>query len=228
MSDPPRLQARPQNRKPVFAVVLIAVVIASAVLVLLIALFYLESHMFSDGSRTPGNPPSPADFGTVREVGTHGDDPNPGALFHGAYPSRAQTQERRIGGRPARFSGYTTWIRSIVRVPARTLVHAYPGGYLRVRVTVFNRDTQSQGVCACDFYVYSRRYGLREADAVRAPTVGVERDVKSGAKLDGNVYLYVGKAAGPLFVVYDPDGDGTGYNGDVTADAVWKVPTAVG
>ena len=108
-------------------------------------------------------------------------------------------------------------------------MNAYAGDYLRVHVTVFNRDRQSQGVCACDFYVYSRRYGVRDADDVSAPTLGVSRDVRSGAKLDASVYLYVGKASGPLFVVYDPDGNGrgVGFNGP-TADAVWEVPTAQG
>ena len=175
------------------------------------------------------NPPSPAAFGTPREIGTHGDKPNPGALYRGAYPGNDQTQERRIGGPPARFSGYTTWVRSVTRVPARTFVTAYSGDYLRVHVTVFNRDTQSQGVCACDFYVYSRRYGVRNADVVGAPTLGVSREVRSGAKLDASVYLYIGKASGPLFVVYDPDGNGSGVgvNGP-TADAVWLVPATQG
>ena len=163
-----------------------------------------------------------------REIGTHGDNPNPGALYHDAYPSNDQTQERRIGGLPARFSGYTTWVRSVARVPARPLVHVYPGFYLRVRVTVFNRDTKSQGVSACDFYVYSRRYGVRNADDVRASSLGLH-DAASGAKLDADVYLYIGNATGPLFVVYDPDGNGHGIgaeSGAVMADAVWQVPAS--
>ena len=105
----------------------------------------------------------------------------------------------------------------------------YPGVYLRVRVTVFNRDTQSQAVCACDVYVYSRRYGVRDADDVRAPTLGRAPNVASGAKLDADVYLYIGQATGPLFVVYDPDGNGHGIgseSGAVTADAVWEVPAS--
>src|SRR3954470_24484931 len=63
--------------------------------------------------------PPPAQFGTAREIGTRGDDPNPRAVYHGAFPSDDETQERTIDGAPARFSGYTTWIRSVSRVPAR-------------------------------------------------------------------------------------------------------------
>src|SRR3954454_14272396 len=115
--------------------------------------------------------PPPAQFGTAREVGTRGDDPNPRAVYHGAFPSDDETQERTIGGAPARFSGYTTWIRSVSRVPAHRYVDGYRGSYLRVRVTVFNRDTEEQHVCACDFYVWTQGHGIREADAVGAPVV---------------------------------------------------------
>ena len=226
MSESPPLRAA--RRKPTFAVVLIAVVIGLSVIALPILLLVLESGVVDRGASNLPAPPPPRYYGTAREIGSHGDSPNPRALYHGTYPSNPQTQERQVGGLPARFSGYTAWVRSVVRVPARPLVHVYPGFYLRVHVTVFNRDTQSQGVCACDFYVYSRRYGVRDADAVRAPSLGLQ-DAASGAKLDADVYLYIGRATGPMFVVYDPDGNGHGigsYSGEVTADAVWKVPAA--
>jgi len=237
VSEPPPL--RPQHRKPEFAVVLIVVVIVLAVLALPILLFVAQDDVFgtgsppSSGSSALAAPPPAADFGTAREVGTRGDDPNPGALYHGAYPSNDQTQERRIGGRPARFSGYTAWVRSVVRLPARALLRAYSGDYLRVHVTVFNRDTQSQELCACDFYVWSRHGGVRAADAVDAPTLGAEREVRSGATVDGNVYLYAGRVSGPLFVVFDPDGNGSGETGSAsshspTADAVWQVAWTAG
>jgi hypothetical protein len=241
MSDPP---PRPRRRRPDFAVVLIAVVLGLAVLALPILLFVAQDRLFGTGGSTASGggllggsnlpaPPPAVDFGTAREIGTRGDDPNPHALYHGAYPSNDQTQERRIGGRPARFSGYTAWVRSVTRVRARGLVDAYSGDYLRVHVTVFNRDTQPQQLCACDFYVYSGRAGVRAANLVRAPTFGPERSVRSGATLNGNVYLYVGRVAGPLFVVFDPDGNGRGDRADdlehtPTADAVWQVPAAAG
>ena len=120
------------------------------------------------------------------------------------------------------FGGYTTWVRSAARVPAQTIVDAYSGSYLRVRVTVFNRDTEDQHVCACDFAVYTSARGRREADAVGAPTVSPYTTMPSGARRDGDVYLYVGDASGPFFVVYDPDADNTGDNR--TSTAVWRVP----
>ncbi len=183
----------------------------------------ISSH---HGSTTPsGAPPSrvpPRDYGTRREIGTSGNGGNPRALFHGAYPSGTDTQELRIGGIPARFSGYTTWLRSVRRVPAATLVDGYHGNYLRLRVTIFNRDTEDQHVCACDFNVWTRAHGRREADVVGAPTVSDDTDMHSGARLDGDVYLYVGTVRGPYFVVYDPDAHT--LSADDHAVGVWRVP----
>ena len=167
-------------------------------------------------------PPKPVKFATAAEVGTRGDDPNPGALFHGAFPSDKDTQEREVGGAPARFSGYTTWVRAIDRVQARHFVDAYPGRYLRVRVTVFNRDTTAQHVCACDFFVWTRAAGRREADAVNAPSLAHDITMPSGTRRGGYVYLYVGTVPGPYYIVYNPDA----HVADSTSKArgVWKVP----
>ena len=52
-------------------------------------------------------------------------------------------------------------------------VRVYPGVYLRVRVTVFNRDTQSQHVCACDFFVWTRTAGLPRSRRGRGPDARV-------------------------------------------------------
>jgi hypothetical protein len=193
--------------------------------VLVGAALWALSGLSSIGSSPPlPKPPSPIRYGTKREIGTRGDPPNPGALFHGNFPSDEQTQERRVGGLPARFSGYTTWVRSVTRVPARKYASAYPGVYLRVRVTVFNRDTQSQHVCACDFFVWTRTAGYREADVVAAPTLASDTDMSSGARRDGDVYLYVGTVPGPYYVVYNPDDHVAAATS--TARGVWLVPAS--
>jgi hypothetical protein len=163
-----------------------------------------RSHRESSSSNLP-TPPRPSGFGTPAEIGTRGDRGNPGAIYAGDYPSDSETQERTVGGPPARFSGYTTWVRSVSRVPARTLVDGYPGDYLKLHVTVFNRDTEEQHVCACDFSVWSRTDGQREADVVPAPSIARYSTMQSGETLDGDVYLYVGTTTGPLFAVYRPD-----------------------
>ena len=167
-------------------------------------------------------PPPPREFGTKAEIGTHGDDPNPDALYHGAFPSNDETQERSIGGAPARFSGYTTWLRSVARVPASSYTSGYAGNYLRIDVTVFNRDTERQKVCACDFSVWTPQAGKREADAVKTHTLSADTSMRSGARLDGDVYLYVGNVPGPYFVIYDPDGRST--PGSQQARGVWRIP----
>jgi hypothetical protein len=166
------------------------------------------------------HPPPPAKFGTASEIGTRGDSPDPDALFHGDFPSDSQTQERRVGGAPARFSGYTTWVRSVSRVTARKYVDGYAGSYLRVRATVFNRDIQSQSVCACDFYVWTRAAGRRAADFVRVPTLSGIATMRSGTTRDGDVYLYVGTVPGPYYVIYDPDYQSSFSSS--TARGVWR------
>jgi len=173
------------------------------------------------GGTTLPPPPPPKEFGTASEIGTRGDGPNPGQLYDGAFPSDDQTQERTIGGRPARFSGYTTWVESVRRVPASRYVDGFPGSYLRVHATVFNRDSQPQHVCACDFEVWTEGHGYREADAVRAPVIAPYAEMRSGAKRVGDVYLYVGTVDGPYFVVYDPDAHVESSSS--TARGVWLV-----
>jgi hypothetical protein len=162
-----------------------------------------RSHPHSS-SNLP-TPPSSSGLGTPAEIGTRGDRGNPGAIYLGDYPSDSETQERTVGGPPARFSGYTTWVRSVSRVPARSLVDGYAGDYLKLHVTVFNRDTEEQHVCACDFSLWSRTDGQREADVVPAPSIARYTTMQSGETLDGDVYLYVGTTTGPLFAVYRPD-----------------------
>jgi hypothetical protein len=200
--------------------------IAFSFVVLIGGCLVAVSQIHLDVGPTPNTlppPPPPSEYGTKHEIGTRGDDPNPRALFNGAFPSDADTQERRVGGFPARFSGYTTWVRSITPVPARTLVDVYRGTYLRVRVTVFNRDTEVQHVCACDFSVWTRAGGFREADAVAAPTLSPDAEMRSGERRDGDVYLYVGAVPGPYYVVYNPDAHVP--EAASTARGVWRVPS---
>ena len=181
--------------------------------------FVSNIHIGPARTTLPARPPA-ADFGTAREIGTRGDDPNPRHLYHGAFPSDEETQERHLGGHPARFSGYTTWVRSVARVPAGGYVKGYPGDYLRIRVTVFNRDNAPQHVCSCDFLVWTRTAGFREADAISAPALSPDTEMRSGARRDGNVYLYVGTVRGPYYVVYAPDDHVS--QAASTARGVWR------
>jgi hypothetical protein len=203
--------------------VLAPITVVVILIVLGIVFVHGLSHLLSGSAKPLRPPPPPSQDATSQEIGTRGDSPNPRALFHGAFPSDAQTQERVVGGLPARLSGYTTWVRSATRVPARQLVRGYPGAYLRVRVTVFNRDTDTQHVCACDFSVWTRTGGLREADAVAARTLSPDTLIRSGARRDGVVYLYVGSVRGPYYVVYNPDVHVP--EATSTARGVWRLPT---
>ena len=113
-------------------------------------------------------------------------------------------------------------MRTVTPVPARQYVDAYSGRFLRVRVEVFNRDEQTQHVCTCDFFVWTRAGGSREADAIAQPSLAPDEVMRSGTRRDGNVYLYVGTVPGPYYIVYNPDA----HVGDSTSNArgVWKVP----
>jgi hypothetical protein len=77
-------------------------------------------------------------------------------------------------------------------------------------------------VCACDFFVWSKTYGEREADAVSAPSIAPFTTMRSGEKLQGHVYLYVGEASGPLYVVYRPDNHVAFASS--RSRGVWRVP----
>jgi hypothetical protein len=177
-----------------------------------------SNDVFGDGLR---HPPAPTKYGTNAEIGTRGDKGNPGALYAGVYPSDPETQERAVGDTPVRFSGYTTWVRSTTRVKANALVDGYDGDYVKAHVTIFNRDTQIQHVCACDFYVWSGSAGQREADVVGASTVAPFTTMHSGDTLNGDVYLYVGKVKGPLFIVYRPD-DHVSFSSSQST-GVWRI-----
>jgi len=217
--------SEPKTRRHVLSIWLLIITTAFVVFIggCLVAVSSIHLNFnFGPTPTTLPPPPPPSEYATRHEIGTRGDKPNPRALFHGAYPSDSQTQERLVGGLPARFSGYTTWVRSIAHVTARHFVAAYPGRYLRVRVTVFNRDTQTQHVCACDFFVWTRAAGLREADAVAAPSLAHDIVMPSGARRGGYVYLYVGTVPGPYYIVYNPDAHVPGSSS--TARAVWRVP----
>jgi hypothetical protein len=210
-----------QSLWPLLLLLLVPLVVGAALVMLGAGLGSINLSFGPTPSTLPP-PPPPSEYGTRHEIGTRGDTANPRALFHGAYPSDGDTQERRVGGLPARFSGYTTWVRSITRVPAPPLVGVYPGQFLRVRVTVFNRDVQTQHVCSCDFFVWTSAAGLREADALRTRTLSPDASMSSGGRRDGLVYLYVGTVAGPYFVLYNPDAHVPGHAS--AARAVWRAP----
>jgi hypothetical protein len=214
--------SRPASRRRVLSIWLLALGLCITVFVAGGLFVASTIHIGPTESTLPPAPP-PSDYGTRHEIGTRGDSPNPRELFHGFFPSDSDTQERHVGGLPARFSGYTTWVRSINRVAARKFVDAYPGSYLRVRVTVFNRDTEEQHVCACDFSVWTRTGGTREADAVAARTLSPDATMRSGARRDGVVYLYVGTVRGPYYVVYNPDAHVP--EAASSARGVWRAPS---
>ena len=148
------------------------------------------------------------------------DPPDPGALYRGTYPSNAQTRERRVGGPPAHFDGYAASVTSVASVPAASYTKGTPGSYLRVAVTVVNQGPASGQVCACDFSLWTRAGGLQKATNVSASNLGPASALRSGASRTGNVYLYIGTAKGPFFVVYQP------HTTAMTAqpNGVWEAP----
>jgi len=160
-------------------------------------------------------PPKPDAFGTVAEIGTQGDLPDHGLLFGGAFPNNGNTQARDLR-RPARLSGYTVFVRAIDRVPANTFVDGYAGDYLRVHVSVFNRDLTNQNM-GSDYFSVVASAGSRTPDVVGAASLPASSVMASGETLEGDLYLYVGETREGLFVVFDPP--------DLTSDAqgVWQV-----
>ena len=174
------------------------------------------------------DPPPPARYGTMEEICTHGDDPNPGAFYSRTFPSDPEIQERAIGGRPARFSGYTAWIDSVSLVDADRYVDGYDGAYVRIEVRVFNRESDAQGVSPTAFNLWREDEGFRAADFVGASDeLGVAYELPSGSTMNSAVYLYVGEPRGDVFVRFDPDGNSTVAVWQVLDDGRPVIPGAV-
>ena len=148
--------------------------------------------------------------------------PQPAELYHGAYPSDDQTQERQVGGLPARFSGYTTWVRSVSGCrPASTSASIRAYLPARARHRVQPRQVRPARL-RCDFFVWTQTAGLREADAIAARTLSPDTTMRSGALRDGDVYLYVGTVPGPYYVVYNPDARARTHE---HSSRRWRVPS---
>ena len=170
-----------------------------------------------------------SEYGTKREIGTQRRRRRiPACCSTATFPSDNQTQERRVGG-PAgslqRVHHLGTCGRT--RVPARTLRRArIPGVYLRVRVTVFNRDsTEPARVRLRLLRVDARRRDTAKPTWSRPRPLASDTDMNSGARRDGDVYLYVGMVPGPFYVVYNPD-DARVAESTSTARGVWLVPVS--
>src|SRR5262249_33573605 len=146
---------------------------------------------------------------------------NPGSLYRGEFPSSADTQERVVGGVPPRFNGHTTRGGAARTGPARPYIPVCVGRVRHLLVAVFYRDTESQHACPGEFFVWTRRAGTREADALSVPTLASDTTMAPGTNRNGYVYHYVGKIRGPWFVVYDPDFHVSGHASQ--ARGVWLV-----
>jgi hypothetical protein len=204
------------------ATVMVALVIGVA-----IRLEFPDSPLFHDTPNDDCNgqpltdPPSEELFGSPAEICARGDEANPGEFYARSFPSDDETQERRVGGRPARFSGYTTSIDSVELVPADRFVDGYSGVYVRIEFTVFNRDAGNQSTEPADFAVWRADEGFRLADFVGASDEFSELvNLPSGATQTGALYLYIGEPRGDVFVRFDPDSNHSDANQSV---GVWQV-----
>jgi hypothetical protein len=129
---------------------------------------------------------------------------------------------------PARLSGEPTTSRPRTGPPSTTTssttttsttTTSTPTSATPPNPHAVNRDVEAQAICGCDFFVWTRAGGLREADVVTGPTVSPEGEMRSGARREGDVYLYVGKVRGPYFILFDPD---RATRADYGARAVWR------
>lgn len=197
------------------------------VIVMLVIVVATASSLFNppineecNGDELRG-PPSEKEFGTADEICTRGDDANPGEFYDELFPSDVETQERRVGASPARFSGYTAWVDDVTLVSADRFVDGYTGAYVRIEVRIFNRDGEFQQVEPADFALWRRDEGFRVADFIGAEDEFADVVVlPSGATQSGALYLYVGELGGDVFVRFDPDRNHMDAN---TAIGVWQV-----
>ena len=188
------------------------------------ALGHVHATCILCGKSQLPDPPDPRYYGTAKEIGTRGDTANPGAIYGTAFPHNTFTRERKLGGLPVRFTGFTTWADSATVVAASSITPGLRGVYVEVKVRIFNRDKLAQDAGAAQFAVWRKGTGFRHADAVVAPgrLVG-HASVPSGKFANGTVYLYAGDGTGQLFVVYHPD-EFANFASDATYMGIWQLP----
>lgn len=130
-----------------------------------------------------------------------GDDPNPGELFPDRPDTQSEDQEREIGD-SARLSGYTTTVDSAEFV--QSVSDFEDAGYVRIGVTVVNRDDSAQPYNLFDWVLQTPGGQVLDPALVTVPTLD-SGDLVGGGEVTGDVYFEVGDQTGEFFIVYKPD-----------------------
>lgn len=131
-----------------------------------------------------------------------GGEPNPGELFPGRADTQEEDQERQIG-QSAGLSGYTATVDSAEFVQQIDAIQT--AGYLKVHVTVANRDSSAQPVSTFDWSLQA------PGGTVTTPTFSAatgelqDSDLVGGGSTEGDVYFEVGSTQGDFFIIYKPD-----------------------
>ncbi len=133
-------------------------------------------------------------------------------LFPGRLDAQGEDQERNIG-EEARLSGYTAVVNSAEFV--QTVSDFEDAGYVKINVTVTNRDDAAQPYNLFDWRIQTPGGTVQDAGFVSAATLG-SGDLVSGGTVTGDIYFEVGAETGDFFVVYKPDPFDA-------ARGVWKV-----
>lgn len=176
------------------------------VLVVLIVIAAVAGGGASDDE--PGGSTTPAGD-NANEAGDDGDE---AVLFPGRPDAQGEDQERNIG-EEARLSGYTAVVNSAEFV--QSISEFEDAGYVKINVTVTNRDDAAQPYNLFDWRLQSPGGTVKDAGFVSAPTLD-SGDLVGGGTVTGDVYFDVGDEKGDFFVIYKPDAFDA-------ARGVWKV-----
>ncbi len=174
----------------------------------LVVLIVIAAVAGGGGNDEPGDSATPAAGGSNEGGGDGGE----AVLFPGRPDAQGEDQERNIG-EEARLSGYTAVVNSAEFV--QTVSDFEDAGYVKINVTVTNRDDAAQPYNLFDWRLQTPGGTVQDAGFVSAATLD-SGDLVSGGTVTGDIYFEVGAETGDFFVVYKPDPFDA-------ARGVWKV-----
>jgi hypothetical protein len=174
----------------------------------LVVLIGIAAVAGGGGNDEPGDSATPAGGGANESDGEGGE----AVLFPGRPDAQGEDQERNIG-QEARLSGYTAVVNSAEFM--QTISEFEDAGYVKINVTVTNRDDAAQPYNLFDWRLQAPGGTVKDPGFVSASTLD-SGDLVTGGTVTGDIYFEVGAETGDFFVIYKPDPFDA-------ARGVWKV-----
>jgi hypothetical protein len=126
---------------------------------------------------------------------------DPSILFPGRPDAQHEDQERAIGS-SALLSGYTATLNSATFV--QSLSDFEDAGYIKLNVTIANRDKKSQPYNVLDWRLQFPGGTVKDLSFTTGNSLEYG-DLVGGGSVTGDVVFEVGTERGAFFILYKPD-----------------------